>query len=319
MNISANDLPRSKIVYIGGATNSGSTLLDLLLGNHPEVTGGGELHRLMLNPESRLCSCGEPLADCPYWSNIIIGYEEAVGVQGPKAWAKFPITYVRNAKSIRYLPNIGELALIVGNRHLARSLSLVSSELDYYLKFSRNSWILTDVIVERTGARYVVDSTKTAVRLKALYITRPGAFFLIHLVRDGRGVAASLRRRFGTPIIKGAARWKRQNKNVTLMARTIPDTRILRVRYEDLCDDPDGELRCICKFVGLNYDNTMLLLGLRTPHSVPGNPMLFHPSEKIIKDERWKGELSQHDLQEFEQVAGSLLEEFGYSRVNYGH
>ena len=314
--MSAYNPAKIRLIYIGGATNSGSSLLDLLLGNHPKITGCGEMHRLMLNPDSRLCSCGETLAVCPLWSDIILGYEEAVGESGPRAWDKFPLNCAKNKKAVRHLPSFGELALVAGKRHLVRLLSFISPELGCYLETARNSWILNDVIGQRTGTECIVDSTKTTVRFKSLYLTRPDAVFLIHLIRDGRAVAASLQRRFSFSITEGAARWKRQNKNVALMAKTIPEAKVLQVHYENLCDDPEGELKRICEFINVEYVETMPLMGIRLPHSIPGNPMLFHPGEQISKDERWKADLSKVDLQAFESVAGDLLEEFGYPRTS---
>lgn len=67
--------------YIMSSGHSGSTLTDLLLGAHPEVEGFGEIKRL----QSRLggkaggrCTCGEKLAECPVWSNVLA----RIGEQG---------------------------------------------------------------------------------------------------------------------------------------------------------------------------------------------------------------------------------------------
>ena len=60
-----------------GNAYSGSTLLNVLLGSHPQIAGGGELHWLAREPEvarivgartekdSRCTFCGE---DCPVWT-----------------------------------------------------------------------------------------------------------------------------------------------------------------------------------------------------------------------------------------------------------
>ena len=57
--------------YICSAARSGSTLLDVLLGNHSRVASLGEFSFLSkaiaLN---QTCSCGESIHKCPAWSKI---------------------------------------------------------------------------------------------------------------------------------------------------------------------------------------------------------------------------------------------------------
>jgi len=57
---------RPKILYIVGAGRSGSTILDIALGNSPEICSSGELVRL---PErgwldDQYCACGERVKRC---------------------------------------------------------------------------------------------------------------------------------------------------------------------------------------------------------------------------------------------------------------
>lgn len=43
----------SKVVYIASVGHSGSSLLDALLGKHPQIAGTGEIHRLTITPDTR--------------------------------------------------------------------------------------------------------------------------------------------------------------------------------------------------------------------------------------------------------------------------
>jgi len=67
-----------KIVYITGLGHSGSTILDMVLGCHPEMTGLGEIAQLIKATQSELedkqsryntllCSCGERINNCGFW------------------------------------------------------------------------------------------------------------------------------------------------------------------------------------------------------------------------------------------------------------
>ena len=63
---------RPKILYIVGAGRSGSTILDIALGNSPEICSSGELVRL---PErgwldDQYCACGERVNRCAFWRDV---------------------------------------------------------------------------------------------------------------------------------------------------------------------------------------------------------------------------------------------------------
>ena len=60
-----------RLTYILAPSHSGSTLLSLLLSSHPDVTTVGEINVSALDDPSRyLCSCGEPLRECDFWTAI---------------------------------------------------------------------------------------------------------------------------------------------------------------------------------------------------------------------------------------------------------
>ena len=61
-----------KVLYIAGDGRSGSTLLNIALGNHDQVLAMGELcnvHRFVLGQEN-WCSCGLPVSDCDFWQSV---------------------------------------------------------------------------------------------------------------------------------------------------------------------------------------------------------------------------------------------------------
>lgn len=57
-----------KAIVVSSLYHSGSTLLDLLLSNHPNVVGLGELYRVITIGPGQWCSCGKPHDSCPFWS-----------------------------------------------------------------------------------------------------------------------------------------------------------------------------------------------------------------------------------------------------------
>ena len=67
-----------KFVYISSLAFSGSTLLDLVLGGHPNIVGLGEIGRIQDQSkkgmdifDNRVCSCGKRAYDCEFWSHIL--------------------------------------------------------------------------------------------------------------------------------------------------------------------------------------------------------------------------------------------------------
>ena len=64
----------TKILYIAGYGRSGSTVLNIILGNHSSITSVGELSFL---PEDwtnhhRVCSCGAPYHTCEFWKDLYL-------------------------------------------------------------------------------------------------------------------------------------------------------------------------------------------------------------------------------------------------------
>jgi len=62
-----------KIIYIAGLGHSGSTVLDMALGAHPEIVGLGEIYAVLNHKdhlnlfEKSTCSCGKKGNDCDFW------------------------------------------------------------------------------------------------------------------------------------------------------------------------------------------------------------------------------------------------------------
>jgi hypothetical protein len=216
--------------------------------------------------------------------------------------------------TLRKLPSLLELTLALGAERGLGWLAQVSQEAENHLRAARNSWRVAEAMSAIDGSRVVVDSSKSAVRLKLIYATRPDAVRVIHLVRDGRAVAASAIRRRGQEPQIAARIWKRENQHLRLVLRSMPAGQIHRLRYEDLCEAPERELRGVCDFLGLDFEPAMVQLWYRPVHNIPGNPLLFKDRQRsIAKDERWRRDLSPDQLAEVERVTGPLNRAFGYS------
>jgi hypothetical protein len=162
--------------------------------------------------------------------------------------------------------------------------------------------------------RYGNKSPMHVARLPQLAGMFPEARF-IQIVRDGRNVALSyLEHNFGPSDLASAARaWRTRVSRGRRAGRALGDDRYSEVRYEDLIDDPERELRRLCAFVDLPYDDAMLRYPERIPTMVIGagsHPKLSSPPTRGMRD--WNRQMEPWQVALFESIAGATLQEFGY-------
>lgn len=122
---------------------------------------------------------------------------------------------------------------------------------------------------------------------------------IIRLVRDPRGVAASLVKvPFGpSSVISSAYLWKRQDDDAHRFFETDRLTRT--VRYEDLVADPEGVLRSVCVLLDEAFEPAMLETGNADRNVVAtGEPWKWRVTEPIDRSRAtaWRDELGPTDL-----------------------
>lgn len=143
----------------------------------------------------------------------------------------------------------------------------------------------------------------------------------VHLFRDGRDVALSFKK-----AIVGekhsyhlAHQWKKeQDASVTLFEKLGPG-RVIRVRYEDLLQNPENELKRICTFIGAGYSETALAYheSAESRETAGSGLMWQNVVKPVLKDNHRKflAELPESDVRIFERVAGDTLTALGYQLV----
>jgi hypothetical protein len=146
----------------------------------------------------------------------------------------------------------------------------------------------------------------------------PGSRF-VHIIRDGRDVAMSLRTvRFGpNEPMSAAAFWERRVRAGRRDGSELGMARYHEVRYERLVEDPERELRAICSFLELAWNPAMLAYPDRVADALPDDRRSQHRHEDRaptagLRD--WRTEMPPVDVAAFEAVAGDLLDELGYGR-----
>lgn len=301
------------VLYIGGVGRSGSTLLAYLLAQLEGYVVAGELKFIWSKgvKENELCGCGKPFAECPFWRDV--------GQAAFGGWTEVDIEEVL-ALQARVTSGRSVSALLTG---AGRSPA--------FARYSELVRQLYGAILEVSGGRIVVDTSKTPV--EALILARvPGLQCrAIHLVRDGRGVAFSWAKRgVRRPEVVGedavmldyrplymAPRWMYGNLFFELLRTRVPTARL---RYEDLVRAPQEYAEAALRTCGAPTDDAGLqALGsgsvtLGTLHTIGGNPMRFTSGETPVRaDEAWRREMTPGSRRSVTAVTWPLLLLYGYS------
>lgn len=152
---------------------------------------------------------------------------------------------------------------------------------------------------------------------------------IVHILRDGRDVACSIRThprvRYvnGQPVETGIRRplapcirsWL-DDTTAGLRWRGAAD--YYEVKYEDLVAETEWTLRKLCEFLGEPWEETLLEYHLqkgasRDPRHFIVNVAATQPlGDQAIQ--RWRRDLTPADLELFYRLAGDRLATLGYSR-----
>lgn len=301
------------VVYIGGTGHSGSTLLDLLLNNHSMIQSTGEVHRLNHYARGNLepCTCGKPVAECPFWLDVESRLREIRGLPSESRPLLSDDIMIRTDAVGRWRGALEKLALVQPSHALARVIGRRVAP-DHH-RAARASMEWYRAIREATCAALVVDSSKDPRRLKWLYTVAPAQYRLIYLIRDGRAVTASGIRRRGHSMEEEATRWRALQRRSQAAQRSIPTGQKLRVMYEELCAEPGRVLREIQQFLGVPEEADVTTIRKEGSHNIGGNAMRLRGGETTIRlDDRWKRELDADQLAVFDRIAGPLNRRLGY-------
>ena len=337
-----------KVLKITGLGRSGSTILDVVLGNHPRIESVGEVGNLIrtgwisrgslrgIDPKRLrvpICTCGKRLdvpyvesADeaCPFWSGVRrewAGRADPDGIEGyPKLQNDFELKrrwprllYERRRPSAAFRSYAGL------TRAFFESVRAVS------------------------GKPVVVDSAMVPVRTFTLGMVPGIDVYAVHLVRDGRGVITSHRKTLEKDLQAGTtpdhgglamrkttarrrvlylvsvARWVVLNLASEWVCSRLGPDRAMRLRYEDFVADPEGALGRIGSLIGLDLGDLARAASSGEPmhagHNVGGNRTKKSGTITLRPDEQeWRGALSPKEQRLSWALMGWLMRRYGYER-----
>lgn len=322
---------RIRLVYLLGASHSGSTLLAMLLNAHPDVCTVGELKATSLgDPKRYRCSCRQLIKECPFWSDIehdMVGK----GFNFDISNAGTNISTGMSRYVNRLLKPLHRGPFIERARDLALNLSPTWRH-NLPIILARNL-ALIQCVVTRTGQKVIVDSSKIGIRLKYLLRIPELDIRVIRVIRDGRSVALTYidPARFadaGDPALRqgglggnrsserltmeqAAREWKRSNEEAEAILQQFNKSQYIESRYEHLCQDPGATLKRLFMFIGVDPEKRFSDFR-SVAHHIIGNGMRLDGTSEVQLDERWRRELSPSDLIRFGSVANDTMRRLGY-------
>jgi hypothetical protein len=293
----------ASLVFILSDMRSGSTLLDQLLGAHPEVLSVGELHWLnayatqdrgLYDPDHDLvCTCGLPVVQCTFWSQVASRLGRPLG-------------------SLQLQPAFEPLARQLRDRFPGLFAIRAFRDLLFGKREVRDNVALADCLLELSGCRSLVDSSKSEFRFRAVYDARPSQARALILTRDYRAVVHSKMKR-GHSMQSAAIGWRNKMRRIAAFTDGLPADRVYRLTYEGLCGDPVGELGRLCRFLDLGFSATMLERPTEGVHHIGGSPSKFDPSRgQIMLDSAYQSAFTTQQLALLARLVGDVAKKWGY-------
>jgi hypothetical protein len=337
-----------KVLKITGLGRSGSTILDVVLGNHPQIESVGEVGNLIrtgwisreslhgIDPKRLrrpICTCGKrldvlyvdtPDEACPFWSSV------------RREWVERT-----DRDDIESYPKLQEAFEL--KRRWPRLLYEKRRPSAQFRSYARLTLAFFESIRAVSGKPIIVDSSTVPVQAFALGMTPGIDLYLVHLVRDGRGVIAShigsvredrragvrrdhkdrlmwktaVRRR--VLYLVSVVRWIVRNLATEWVCTQLGPKRTMRLRYEDFVADPKGALERIGSLIELDLTEVADAASSGKPmhagHNIGGNRTKKSGFITLRPDaQEWKSALSPTEQRLSWMLMGWLMRRYGYKR-----
>lgn len=310
-NISNTHSIMTSYIYICGRGYSGSTMLDAMLGNAPEIESVGELVS-GIKRYDELCSCSETYEKCGFWRNV----RDKFAHENTQSWDAAAGQLIKQAH-LKKLPT---------------TLFLSSSSKWARTRLGANLGVFS-AIKEVSSKQLILDSSKEVTRAFFLIKNLPDVK-VIHLVKSPITVLEStyyrlesgagfrfLRRQFTPkrifwPALSVAALGWLVGNLLAEFVRLYDKNRVFLVRYEDIANNPVETFERLEKYLDVDLTDIKqkILNGgeFEIGHNIGGNHMRH--AQKFVFDPRKqsRGGLPQRYAKLVKLVCYPLMKKYGY-------
>jgi len=314
-----------RVIFIMGTGRSGSTVLDLFLGQHPIIQSAGELCNVVKSGwiGGEFCSCGERVPACPFWMEVRKRWEDLTGAT-PEEYERLRFLVEQRRSTLWTMLRSDRL----------ENLSLSEKGPGEFLAYAQWTVALYRAITEVNGRSIIVDSSKNPARGLALAMMDQRMdlidLYLIQLVRDVRGFVWSQRKSFQRderagvahdlaprPVWKSALVWLFVNSICEKVRARHEQLRTLFLRYEDFASDTLQEALKIASFLDISPEPWLDVLAAKRPlensHVVAGNRVRMQRQITIRPDTEWQSRLTGFEKALCWLLAGWKAHQYGYA------
>lgn len=302
------------VVYIVGSGRSGTTLMDTILGSHPDLYGAGELALLSVSDffHQIYCPCQNRVDECPFWLKVVEVWFQRTG-----------LTHLNQHNELR---RKFEGPQMRGFTRLMREKMIRTSA---FTEYALQTTELYRAIREVTGRTMIVDSSAIPMRALSLSMMPDIDLRVIHIVRDARGVAWSLKKGLKAdpkagigasevprPVWRSSLTWIAYNLLSNWVCRQLPASNVAFCRYEDLSSSSESVLRRFGEFLQIDFEEIIERIksggALKVGCSFAGNRMRMKGEVRIRLDTDWVQMLSPREKQTVLRMCGWLMRQYGY-------
>lgn len=174
--------------------------------------------------------------------------------------------------------------------------------------------------VGKSNPRFWIDHTPLNIRYAATLSELFPEAKMIHLVRDGRGVASSvIPLDWGPNTVTKAAHWWVEHVAYGLAVESsLEENQIMRVRYEDMISNPEATLRELCSYLEIDYQPEIIKArGFKVPSYQSAEHALIGKEPDRNRLNAWEKELTPRQVEIFEGLTFDFLRYLGYP-LKYG-
>ena len=256
-------------LMISGSGRSGTTILSVLLSQGERVMNIGQLRDVWAGWSQDVpCTCGKNLTECAFWEAVreqaFPGQTAEQAVEMDKARE----TFMEDAAQLRDWNNADVLdEFAQSHRGFLNALDAV---------------LLAALSV--SGARVLVDSSKSPEFALACHLARSTDLRILNLARDPRAVACSWAKRKSRGINRRLYAWGQRQRRLAGW-KDAPGLQHRSLHYEDFVAVPQESLARILNWVGEDLPPALFENGPKANVSW-ARQHLFPPSNETVLAER---------------------------------
>jgi hypothetical protein len=132
---------------------------------------------------------------------------------------------------------------------------------------------------------------------------------VIHIIRDARDYALSLKKGWYKNVFRATQRWTDAVRKCRTDGFRLPQGQYLEVRYEELVDEPEETLRRVCTYLSVPFEPSMVTL--KKPTDKGGDAK--NRTDIVTRNYgKWAKAFTPAQIRKMESVCAPILRDLGY-------